>query len=290
MPNECLTNPGVSPMNPRQLVEIICAVHLAPLVEGTLEQRGGLMLVSPPGTLKSTLAEMTNHYPDALLLTDLNVQTLIDLRDSLTSDNIRTLVFSELQKLYERNPQTSSNLEGTLRALASEGFSGASFQDQRVNRRKAFATIIGAMPPAFVDKRFKSWDESGFNRRFLWATYGVKGAHILDDAAVELKKLDFGIRDVLRPPPLSMSIPYLLTDAEKARVKMFVKHQPGGSHSQQIQLLSRVWSVLKWWHRENDSIKEADTTIVAFAASLTRGGTDLVISAPKDVALNGKKR
>jgi hypothetical protein len=277
-------------MNPHQLTEIICAVHLAPLVEGNLDQRGGLMLVAPPGALKSTLVEMTNHYPDALLLTDLNVQTLIDLRDSLTGDNIRTLVFSEFAKLYERNPQTSSNIEGSLRALASEGFYGASFQDQRINRRKAQATLIAAMPPGLVEKQFKHWEETGFNRRFLWSNYGIKGAHILDDAAVELKKLDFGIRDVLRPPPLSMSVPYLLTETEKVRVKMFVKHQPGSSHTQQIQLLSRIWSVLKWWHRENDTVKEADNTMVAFAQSLTRGGSDLVISAPKGVALNGKKR
>lgn len=277
-------------MNPRQLTEIICAVHLSPFVEGALEQRGGLMLVAPPGALKSTLAEMCEHYPDALLLTDLNVQTLIDLRDSLTGDNLRTLVFSEFAKIYERNPQTASNLEGSLRALASEGFYGASFQDQRINRRKAYATVIAAMPPSLVDKRFKGWEESGFNRRFLWATYGIKGAHILDDAAVELRKLDFGVRDVLRPPPISMTIPYLLNNVDKERVKAYVKHQPGGSHTQQMQLLARVWSVLRWWHRENGTAKMAEETLDAFARSLTRGGTDLVLAPVKIVAPNGKKR
>jgi hypothetical protein len=240
--------------------------------------------------LKSTLAEMTNHYPDALLLTDINVQTLVDLRDSLTGDNVRTLVFSEFAKIYERNPQTASNVEGSLRALASEGFSGASFQDQRINRRKAYATVIGAMPPSLVDKNFKRWEDSGFNRRFLWATYGIRGSYILDDAAVELKKLDFGIKDVLRPPPVSMSIPFCLTPAERDRVKMYVKNQPGGSHTQQIQLLSRVWSVLKWWHRERGTPKDADETIVAFAKALSREGGLLVISPPKTVAPNGKKR
>lgn len=277
-------------MNPHQLVEIICAVHLAPFVEGTLEQRGGLMLVSPPGSLKSTLAEMANHYPDALLLTDINVQTLVDMRDSLTGDNVRTLVFSEYAKIYERNPQTASNIEGSLRALASEGFSGASFQDQRINRRKAYATIIGAMPPSLVDRHFKRWEDTGFNRRFLWATYGIRGAHILDDAAAELKKLDFSIKDILRPPPVSMSIPYSLTPAERERAKVMVKHQPGGSHTQQIQLVARVWSVLKWWHTERGTKKDADETMNAFAKSLSREGSVLTISPPKILATNGKKR
>lgn len=277
-------------MNPHQLVEIICAVHLAPFVEGQLDQRGGLMLVAPPGALKSTLVEIANRYPDALLLTDLNVQTLVDMRDGLTGDNIRTLVFSEFAKIYERNPQTSSNIEGSLRALASEGFHGASFQDQRINRRKAYATIIAAMPPSLVDKRFKGWEESGFNRRFLWATYGIKGGHILDDAAAELKKLDFGIKDVLRPPPVSMVIPYTLTAPEREQVKLYVKHQPGSSHTQQIQLMSRIWSVLKWWHREHGTPKGADETVQAFAKSLSREGSLLTIAPVKILAPNGKKR
>lgn len=277
-------------MNPTQLVEIICAVHLSPYVEGTLEQRGGLMLVAPPGALKSTLAEMTHHYPDALLLTDVNVTMLADLRDALAGDSVRTLVFSEFAKLYERNPQTATNVEGHLRALASEGFAGASFQDHRVNRRKAYATIIAAMPPVLVEKQFKRWEESGFNRRFLWAVYGLKGRHILDEAATELKRLDFGVRDIPRVPPLGMSIPYLLNDKEKTRVRQLVSQQPGGSHTQQIQLLARVWSVLKWWHSERDTPKECEATIEAFGKSLSKEGTDLVLTPVKILAPQARKR
>lgn len=277
-------------MNPHQLVEIICAVHLAPYVEGTLEQRGGLMLVAPPGALKSTLVEMTHTYPDALSLTDVNVSMLVDLRDSLAGGNVSTLVFSEFAKLYERNPQTATNIEGTLRALVSEGFAGASFQDHRVNRRKAFATIIAAMPQSVVDKNFKRWEESGFNRRFLWSVYGVKGTHILDEAAGELRRLDFGVRDVPRVPPLGLSIPFTLTTSEKQRVRQYVSQQPGGSHTQQIQLLTRVWSVLKWWHHERDTPKECEATIQAFAKSLSRDGTDLVLAPVQILVPKTRKR
>lgn len=277
----CLTNlyqrVGV---NPHQLVEIICATHLSPYVEGSLEQRGGLMLIAPPGALKSTLAETTHQYPDALLLTDVNVPMLVDLRDSLAGGNVNTLVFSEFAKLYERNPQTATNIEGTLRALASEGFAGASFQDHRVNRRKAYATIIGAMPPSVVEKQFRRWEESGFNRRFLWCVYGVRGTHILDEAAGELKRLDFGVRDLPRVPPLGLSIPFMLDDSEKVRVRSYVSQQPGGSHTQQIQLLTRIWSVLKWWHRERGTPDECEATMQAFAKSLSRDGTDLVLTVP----------
>lgn len=277
-------------MNPHQLAEVICAVHLSPYVEGQLEQRGGLMLVAPPGALKSTLTEATQQYPDALLLTDINVQMLADLRDGMTGGNVQTLVFSEFAKIYERNPQTASNVEGSLRALASEGFSGASFQDHRVNRRKARATIIGAMPPNVVEKQFKRWEESGFNRRFLWAVYGVKGSHILDEAAGELKRLDLGVKDVPRVPPLGKMIPFMLSPNERVRVRSFVSQQPGGSHTQQIQLLTRVWSVLKWWHAESGEPERAEETITAFVKSLSKDGTDLILTAPAVKVLAPRQR
>jgi len=273
-------------MYPHQLAEVICAVHLSPYVQGTLEHRGGLMLVAPPGALKSTLAEVTMQYPDALLLTDVNVKMLADLRDSLTGGSITTLVFNEFAKLYERNPQTATNIEGSLRALVSEGFAGASFQDHRVNRRKAYATVVGAMPPNVVETQFKRWEDSGFNRRFLWATYGIKGAYILDEAASQLQRLDLSVKDVPRVPPLGQTIPFVLTPAERMRVRRYVAQQPGGSHTQQIQLLTRVWCVLKWWHRERGTPERCEETIVEFVESLTHGGTDLILTKPE--GSNGK--
>ena len=250
-------------------------MHLAHFVEGSLEQRGGLMLVGPPGALKSTLSAALTQFSDALLLSDINIPTLTNLRDALAGGSINTLVFTELPKVYERNPQTALNIEGTLRAMASEGFSAASFEDSRIARRRAHATIVGALPPKIVDRHFARWEESGFNRRFLWAVYGLKGAYILDDAAVDLERLDLGVRDIPREPPLGRTIPMLLSADEKRRVKLLVSQQPGTSHTQQIQLLSRMWAVLKWWHRENGDPKRANETIEAFSKSLTRDGADL---------------
>ena len=266
-------------MNPQQLAEVIAAVHVAHHVEGALQQRGGLMLVAPPGALKSTLAEALAGHHDALVLTDINMQLLADLRDSLAVGSINSLVFSEYAKIYERNPQTAFNVEGSIRALASEGFAAASFQDHRVARRKAYATIIAAMTPSTVEKFFKRWEESGFNRRFLWAVYGLKNAHILDEAASELRRLDFGVRDLPRLPPLGRTIPNLLTHEERRRVRGFVAQQPGTSHTQQIQLLTRVWAVLKWWHKERRTIRQCEATITAFAKALSHDGTDLVLAA-----------
>lgn len=266
-------------MTPQQLAEIICASHLAHYVDGSLQQRGGLMMVGPPGSLKSTLAETLNQYSDALVLTDLNMQLLADLRDSLAVGAISSLVFTEFTKIYERNPQTAMNLEGSLRALVSEGFAAASFQDHRIARRKAYASVIAAMPPALVERHFKRWEETGFNRRFLWCTFGVQNAHILDAAAMELKRLDFDVHELPRVSPISRRVPQTLTKDERERAAKYVASQPGTSHTQQIQLLVRIWSVLKWWHKSRGTIKKCEATITAFAKALSHDGTDLVLAA-----------
>lgn len=262
-------------MDPRQLVDAICATHLAHLVDGNLEQRGGLFLVGPPGALKSTMTEALSQYPDTLLLSDINITSLLNFRDALTGGSVSSLVFTEFAKIYERNASTAVNVEGTLRALASEGFAAASFEDQRIARRKAYATIIGAMPPKIQDRHYVRWNDSGFNRRFLWAVYGLKGGYVLDEAASNLQRLDFGIRDVIRVPPIGRTIPMLLSNAERQRVQILVKNQPGGSHTQQIQMLTRIWAVLKWWYTECGTPKQADYTIEAFSLALSREGTDL---------------
>jgi hypothetical protein len=248
-------------------------------VEGSLEHRGGLFLIGPPGALKSTLTEALSQYTDTLLLSDINITSLLNFRDALTGGQINTLVFAEYAKIYERNPQTAVNVEGTLRALASEGFAAASFEDQRINRRRAYATIIGAMPTKIQSRHFIRWDESGFNRRFLWAVYGLKGAYILDDAASNLEQLDFGVRDVIRVPPFMRQIPNLLDESEKRRAQALVKNQPGNSHTQQIQILVRMWAVLKWWYLECGVPEETERTLTEFAKALSKEGTDLDLTS-----------
>src|SRR5690348_10452731 len=100
-------------MEPRQLVDVMCATHLAHLVEGNLEQRGGLFLVGPPGALKSTVIDALSQYADTLLLSDINITSLLNFRDALTGGSINSLVFTEFAKIYERNPATAINVEGT---------------------------------------------------------------------------------------------------------------------------------------------------------------------------------
>lgn len=263
-----------------ELIEVVCATHLASFVESPFSERGGLIIVGAPATLKSTAAfVLEKSYSDAVTLSDINAQGLIALRDAIAAGSIRTLVLPEIAKLYERHPQTASNVEGTIRALAGEGFAAASFEDQRINSIKARATVIGALTPAMQRKQFKGWEESGFNRRFLWSLLRLKDAHALEQAVIDWKLIEFNITDVPRMPLTGGQIPNLTTADDRRQIHRWCKYQPGGNHALQIQLLSKILAVLRWWYREKGDRRDAMTTVGAFAVSLGRDGAMLDFEA-----------
>lgn len=271
-------------MRAGDLVEILCAAHLGNFVEGPFLDRGGIMIVGPPGILKTTFVSVLDkQYQDAIMLSDINVKSLVQLRDPIASGRINTLVLPELQKLYERQEVTASNLEGHIRALAAEGFTAASFEDSRVNRLTARAMIIGAMTPSVVTKRFAGWEETGFNRRFLWALVRLSDPNALERAAVAWKRIDFRLAHVPLPP-MSGSIPNNTTQRERQRLLSMVKYQPGGDHAIQVQILVRSLAVLRWWYAESGSPRNAMQTIESFAPALGKDGVAVELpSSPDEV-------
>jgi hypothetical protein len=293
-------------MEMKSLIEAMCAVHLSSRVEGPMHGRGGMMLIGPPEALKSTfLSVLDKKYPDIIILSDLNVKSMVRLtQTALATGSVRTLVFPELAKLYERQQVTSQNLEGVLRALVAEGFSGASFQEPGVNRFLATATVMGAMTPATIDSKVEGWNDSGFSRRFLWPLIRLENPDVLQNALNRWESLELGITSVIAPPPLG-TIPNLTTEAERKALIGLVKYQPphGGEHTLQRALLIRMLAVLKWWNREQGKkADEAMHTIEDFGSALGRVGTtvtlpgqtwaeqmrDFAVSAK--VATNGNKK
>jgi hypothetical protein len=269
-------------MHASDLCEVLCAAHLGATVEGPFSDRGGIMLVGPPAVLKTTFVSVLDkNYPDALMLSDINVQSLIRMRDAIAAGKVNTLVLPELQKVYERAEVTSQNVEGTLRAIVAEGFSAASFEDSRINRLSARALVVAALQPSVVEKHFSAWEESGFNRRFLWPLVRLKDPGALERAAVAWQKIDFRIRHVPLPPALGDPIPNLTTVRERQRLAALVKHQPGGDHSIQIQLMTRILAVLRWWYQEAGEKRDAMDTVERFAVALGKQGAELELRRPR---------
>lgn len=259
-----------------EFVELICAVHLSAFVEGPFTEHGGLMVVGPPGMLKSTFIEVLDkQYHDAVMLSDVNVQMLTQLRDAIANRNITTLVLPELAKLFERHANTAANVEGTLRAMAGEGFTAASFEDARINRLRARATIIGAMTPSTQAAHFKQWEESGFNRRFIWSLIRLSDPNILDQAVVEWRLVNFQVKHVPRHPVGSEMIPNRTLREERVQLRNLVKYQPGGSHSLQLQLLTKMLAVLRYWYDSVGDTRDPMQTMLNFAPALGREGVEI---------------
>lgn len=244
------------------------------------------MLVGPPGVLKTTILEALDSYPDALILSDINAQSLGRLKDEIAQGSIRTLVLPELQKLYERAEHTASNVEGTLRALASEGFSSAGYENATLQRFKARCMVIGAMTPATYERHSQRWTETGFGRRFLWALVsGDTGA--LEQSAVSGIPLDFGLRTIPTLP--SVMIADTTTHKERHRLAALVKYQPK-PHNEQIIILTRMLSALKWWYKEERRGVRAMDALVSWGSCLSRHGGELSYKDAKPQQRPMKKR
>jgi hypothetical protein len=251
------------------LMEVLVAAHMTEIVDSPFTQRGGIMLVAPPGNLKSTMvASAYEHFPDAKVLSDINIQTLIGLRDDIAAKRLNTLAFTEIEKLYQRHAATAGNIEGHLKAMVEEGFSRASFEDQRMFCLVAKCLVVGSMVPIIYRQKYTQWQANGFLRRFLWVTYTLKDQDALMRAIHNWKKLT--VRNgIFYPIMMGGSLPYKVSEADSRTIRKMVHFQPG--QETPYVLLKKIYSVLLWKHKG----RKAMTILDDFAESLGRTGATL---------------
>lgn len=234
------------------------------------------MVVGPPGALKTTMINYLEAYPDALILSDLNVKGLTRMKDRIAGNMIRTLVMTDLQKLQERHPTVASNIEGTLRALAGEGFSAASFEDNTINRKVARSTIIAATTLSHREHNAERWEESGLARRFLWSLVALQNPRALDQAVIDGRLIEIAVNEAPRIP-VSGIIPNNTTREERATINSWIKYQPV-PHTAQLSTLIKAWAVLKWWARQQRRSEErAFQSLAKVSAAFGRNGIELTL-------------
>ena len=225
------------------------------------------------------VSAVASHYPDTLQLSDLNVKSLVgEILPLIRARAVKTLILPELEKIYERNPMTASNLEGHLQALVAEGFHAASFQKQQLARLEARCVVIGAMTDDVRDRHAQAWQDTGFSRRFLWPLFTLsdRSTAILRQSVIREKLLNFG--EMRYPPmPISGTIQNATTEKEREAVERLLNDQPG-PHTAQHHMLVRTLAVLKWWYRElGYADKEALYTLQRFGVLLGRNGGQLAL-------------
>lgn len=230
------------------------------------------MFVAPPGQLKSTIIKTCfEPYPDTMVLSDINVQTMNPLRDELASGRYKTMAFTAYEKIYERDPRTASNVEGQLKAMACEGFSEASFEDHRMQGVfEARAFILAAMIPALYRRKFPEWVESGFARRFLWSFYKFDDPDILVKAIHDWRRIELDHNIPVLP---MRRIRFDVTVDESRILLGMCRYQP--SRESPFVLLKKMLSVLKW--RYPDDPDRPMEILHDFATSMEKRPTNLII-------------
>jgi hypothetical protein len=237
-------------MTPQTLIEILDAAHLTSFIESPFPQRGAIMIVGPPGAMKTTFIRTgLSEYPGALILGDLNINSLMSLRDSLVSGRYKTIAFPEYEKLYQRKADTAANVEGTIKQLIEEGFSRASFEEQDAITSISRVLVIGAMTYSFYNSRISKWRESGFKRRILWV--GVKLLNP-DKIMEAIRKWELIELDGIPRRYPTKGIPFDVTEAESRQIEKLLE---GQWEATPYVLLKKIFAVLKWKYKATEPNK-----------------------------------
>jgi hypothetical protein len=222
------------------LLEVLHAAHYTWLVESPWEERGGIMLVAPPGQLKTTLVYTLEKCSEACTTSDINMISMKGLRDLVLAGRYKTICFGELEKLYARNPATAANIESHLKQFVEEGLRHFSHENSSVPIMPARALVIGAITPSAFGRNFTVWNENGFLRRFLRIQYVLKDEEVILNAVQNWKKIGLEIPIVINGN--RAIIPYNLDSKESKFVMTILKEQPFSTPN---VLLKRIAVVLK---------------------------------------------
>ena len=257
------------------IYNVLAAAHLTYAVEGVpaaFQQRGGIMLVAPPQQMKSTFINALAEYGNALILSDLNVKTFVTAaRREIANGTKRTIAFTAFEKLYKRDQETASNLEGCLSAIMEEGFTRASWEDSSMFCRTTRALVLGALVEESYRSHYKYWLESGFARRFLWVHFVLLDQEAISKSIVDWNPIQISNGDPLPVLPLSGRIPFDVDRKERAALSSIIRSTGQPSIATGHVLLCKILAVLKWHFRSikrNNPEALARDTVKDFAEGL----------------------
>lgn len=232
-------------MTTETLCEFLDAAHLSKFVHSTFTNRGGILIVAPPGSLKTSVMEYVfDYYPNAFVLSNVNQQSLDKFREDMISNRYYTMAFPEYQMLYARDSRTAAGVEQTIAMLVEEGWRKPSFADPRAGGLKSRMLVVGGMPPNFYENHFDGWQKSGFIRRFIICMFSVDNPDMITEAIKGNRKL--GLSGIERKPVGANGIPFNIDNIEANFLHRLVKEQPDDKTP--LILLMRIYAVFKWKH------------------------------------------
>lgn len=264
-------------MKVETLIEFMDAAANSHFVATPYEDRGGIMLVGFPGSLRTTMIRSAlDSHADALILSDLNVQQWLRLREEFVTGRYNTMGFVDFEKLYQRHNSTAMHIEGIIKGIVCEGYGLGPSGDSRMPTPLARATVIGAMTYACMQKKFNEWQENGFMRRFLWIIIAVSNANQINAAIKRNEKLEFGRILKMTIKPGSLTIPMNIPSKLEPLLEHMIKDQAGYNGTSWL-LLRKITAVLCWKHEMNGSIDRVEEMLEEVAPSLSKKGGKLVL-------------
>lgn len=270
-------------MKIRTVVEVLTAAHLAYLVDAppAFSSRGGLMFVAPTGGLKTALTKTLDLWkPKAMVLTDLTIRQLGELRDDIAQKKICTLAFMEFPKIYARNQDVANNMEGALHLMADDGLRSLNFEPQNMTMNEAKALIVAAMPTKFYKKKWNQWCDSGWQRRFLWCHFQLADSEIIMQAVDQWTPIDFG--KLIYAVPANGAIPFSTSDTDSKFIRGILRRTKADYEAIPFILLKKIFSVLQWRYSDlgkRSAHEKAISIIDDFSECLT-GVAELQIDLP----------
>lgn len=239
------------------------------------------MFVAPVGHLKTAITKTLDLWqPQALVFSDVTIRQLSEMREDISGLKTTTLAFMELPKLYARNADIASNLEGALHQMADEGFRLPNWEAQDLVVKEAKALIVGAMPTNFYKKKWTEWKNSGWARRFLWCHFQLGNPEIIMDSIDRWVPIDFG--KIIYSTPASGGIPFTVSEPESNLVRNILRRTKAGYDAVPFILMKKIFAVLKWRYADlgaRSAAKQAGEIIEDFSECL-QGVADLQIDFP----------
>jgi hypothetical protein len=125
--------------------------------------------------------------------------------------------------------------------------------------------------------------ESGFMRRFLWASITVSNGWMLMDAISRWSPLNLG--EYKTKSPGNRNIPYNVPEDEDKLIRSALKDQVGTTTP--FVLLKKVCSVLHWKYDRQEPSR-AREIIEDFIPALSRDGAEIVLKDEEVVKITKK--
>lgn len=255
------------------LLEVLAAACLAWTVKWEFEQTGGIFLCAPTGQLKTSMLTMLESIPGVRGVSDLTSRDLSQMHDDIESKRIRTLMFYELPKLYERRSETAANILGHIRSLIDEGFTGISSESGGMRSR---CVVLAAMPLAFQRRHIDEWRDNGLARRVLLAKFRLNDPSLIDRAIIKGEKIKFGTGHFIAPlDEIKMSV----TMAESYELAKLLRDQAGTGTP--LVMLKKIVSVLRWKYRQMHRPDVSMQIVHDFGRSLSTHGDELYLEEPR---------